>query len=348
LQTDYQLQYVSNIVGERTAGVGAPSHLGSSAVDLLSGRGVKNGGAIIVDGGGVVVGSNSSCQLNDRSHVTGASSSSSSGPGYPQETLNPPPGNRYTISLHGRSVQWSISTNLHLPHHVALTTLKNRIHKWLITVHLHLRLYPIWAQELRVLAGGNNRHRHQRLGADYHSDSYPPPPTPARSHYVSDALLHVHRHLRQNDHILTNHHFNLPHHLSRFRCSMFYFFSPRKLTRIWDMQLIWTKLYSYFNRVNNFLTRRQSCALDFLFRSSLSAWVAVTRRVIYENIYYYHVSLLIECKMMRIIWYDWHLISLICFPPGIWFLSQIRENTAADFLLCQPLICCITLNNTLW
>ncbi len=105
LQTDYQLQYVSNIVGERTAGVGAPSHLGSSAVDLLSGRGVKNGGAIIVDGGGVVVGSNSSCQLNDRSHVTGASSSSSSGPGYPQETLNPPPGNRYTISLHGRSVQ---------------------------------------------------------------------------------------------------------------------------------------------------------------------------------------------------------------------------------------------------
>ena len=113
------------------------------------------------------------------------------------------------------------------------------------------------------------------------------------------------------------------------------------------MQLIWTKLYSYFNRVNNFLTRRQSCALDFLFRSSLSAWVAVTRRVIYENIYYYHVSLLIECKMMRIIWYDWHLISLICFPPGIWFLFQVRENTAGDFSLCQPLICCIALNNTL-
>ena len=90
LHNDYQLQFVTNLVGERTAGVGAPSNLGNSAMDLLSGRGVKNGGAII-DGAGIVVGSNSSCQLYDRSHVTGASSSSSSGPGYPQETLNPPP-----------------------------------------------------------------------------------------------------------------------------------------------------------------------------------------------------------------------------------------------------------------
>ena len=82
---DYQLQFVGGSAGERTAGVGAPSNLGSSAVDLLTGRPIKNGGV-------VVVGSNSSCQLYDRSHVTGASSSSSSGvPGYPQETLNPPP-----------------------------------------------------------------------------------------------------------------------------------------------------------------------------------------------------------------------------------------------------------------
>ena len=87
-QTDYQLQFVPN-VGERTAGVGAPSNIGNSAVDLLTGRVIQGCKGAVIDGAVVV--SSSSCQLYDRSHVTGASSSSSSGPGYPQETLNPPP-----------------------------------------------------------------------------------------------------------------------------------------------------------------------------------------------------------------------------------------------------------------
>lgn len=88
---DYQLQFVA---GERTAGVGAPSNIGNSAVDLLTGRviqGCKASTTGVVSMDGAKVGSSSSCQLYDRSHVTGASSSSSSGPGYPQETLNPPP-----------------------------------------------------------------------------------------------------------------------------------------------------------------------------------------------------------------------------------------------------------------
>ena len=115
------------------------------------------------------------------------------------------------------------ATNLHHPHHVALTTLKNRIHKWLITVHRHLRLYPRWAQDLRVLAEGNNRHtdtndwgRTTIVILTHHH--------PLQQDRITCQMLHVHRHLRQNDHILIRYPLHLPHHLSRFRFSMFYFF----------------------------------------------------------------------------------------------------------------------------
>ena len=120
------------------------------------------------------------------------------------------------------------ATNLHHPHHVALTTLKNRIHKWLITVHRHLRLYPRWAQDLRVLAEGNNRHtdtndwgRTTIVILTHHH--------PLQQDRITCQMLHVHRHLRQNDHILIRYPLHLPHHLSRFRCSMFYFIFPKKM-----------------------------------------------------------------------------------------------------------------------
>ena len=66
----------------------------------LDGLGVEGAGP------GVGVGSSSSCLQYDRSHVTGASSSSSSGPGcYPHETLNPPPSpatdTRSRVGVHG-------------------------------------------------------------------------------------------------------------------------------------------------------------------------------------------------------------------------------------------------------
>lgn len=235
---DYQLQFVGN-VGERTAGVGAPSNLGNSAVDLPTGRVhsvCKNGGTVI-DGAPVGIGSNSSCQLYDRSHVTGASSSSSSGPGYPQETLNPPPSPATDIRSHctepyccnGGSGQSHKSHTLshgrqsgrghhsHLGHHPRLAGTSNQVYSTLRSYkHYKARNQPppptpcstdnFEESDSQIayhsspspssipkmgFKGPSRRqqssHRHHLLRADYDSDPYPPPPTPARSHYVSDA-----------------------------------------------------------------------------------------------------------------------------------------------------------------
>jgi hypothetical protein len=156
-------------------------------------------------------------------------------------------------------------------------------------------------------------------------------------------LLHVHRHLRQNDHILIRYPLHLPHHLSRFRCSVFFLFFSRKWTWIWDMQLIWTKLYSYFNRVNNFLTRRQSCALDLL--CSILSFSLGSR----NPSCYLWKYLLLPClpfnwvqndenNLVRLTSHFVNLFSsrhLIFFPKFV----KIRQETVS---LCQPL-CCIFL-----
>ena len=82
---------------------------------------------------------------------------------------------------------------------------------------------PKMAQDLRVLAGGNNRHtdtndwgRTTIVILTHHH--------PLQQDRITCQMLHVHRHLRQNDHILIRYPLHLPHHLSRFRFSMFYFF----------------------------------------------------------------------------------------------------------------------------
>ncbi len=249
---DYQLQFVGGTVGERTAGVGAPSNLGNSAVDLLTGRPLKNGA--LIDGVGVPVVIGSSSQLYDRSHVTGASSSSSSGvPGYPQETLNPPPSpatdtrshctepycctaisgqshKSHTLS-HGRQSSRGVPLQPHLnmsgQHQPRLSntsqvysTLRSYKHYKARNqpppptpcstdnfeesdsqVAYHSSPSPSSVPKMGTKPGGSSRrhhhhhhhhsssHRHQRMGggADYDSDYNPPPPTPARSHYVSDA-----------------------------------------------------------------------------------------------------------------------------------------------------------------
>lgn len=224
---DYQLQFVPS-VGERTAGVGAPSNIGNSAVDLLTGRIVGGKGAVI---DGAVAGSSSSCQLYDRSHVTGASSSSSSGPGYPQETLNPPPSpatdtrshctEPYCCTVSGQSHKshtLSHSRSNRGPHtgHSRLSS-SSQVYSTLRSYkHYKARnqpppptpcstdnfeesdsnvayhsspspsSIPKMGPGFKNSSRRQSSHRHQRLGADYDSDPFPPPPTP-RSYYVSDA-----------------------------------------------------------------------------------------------------------------------------------------------------------------
>ena len=80
-------------------------HVPSQTCGLTEG-GVAASAAAAGAGPGVGVGSSSSCLQYDRSHVTGAPSSSSSGPGcYPHETLNPPPSpatdTRSRVGVHG-------------------------------------------------------------------------------------------------------------------------------------------------------------------------------------------------------------------------------------------------------
>lgn len=224
-QADYQLQFVGN-VGERTAGVGAPSNMCNSSVDLLNGL-VISGKAGVMEAA-AAVGSNSSCQLYDRSHVTGASSSSSSGPAYPQETLNPPPSpatdtrshctEPYCCSGTGQSHKsHTLSHNRRAPHvsqsrlsssSQVYSTLRSYKHYRArnqpppptpcstdnfeesdSNVAYHSSPSPASIPKMGSNFKGGRRmssHRHQRLGADYDSDPFPPPPTP-RSHYVSDA-----------------------------------------------------------------------------------------------------------------------------------------------------------------
>ena len=110
------------------------------------------------------------------------------------------------------------ATNLHHPHPAVPTTSKNRIRKWLITVHLRLRLYLRWAQDSKMLVEGNSLHidtndwertttviltLHHLLQQDH----------------ITCQMHHVRHPLRQNDHILILYPLHLLHHLSRFRCS---------------------------------------------------------------------------------------------------------------------------------
>ena len=183
--SDFHMQFVvSNGVGERTAGVGAPSNIGNSAVDLLTGRLISNGnglnGKSTIEGT-TAVGSSSSCLQYDRSHVTGASSSSSSGPGYPQETLNPPPSpatdtrshctEPYCCSGNGNGSGQSSSHSKTLSH-------RSSAHRGPSHHHLHHSSHHSHHLGHSRLSSSNQVYSTLRSYKHYKARNQPPPPTP--------------------------------------------------------------------------------------------------------------------------------------------------------------------------
>ena len=143
-------------------------------------------------GPGLSMGSGSGPPLYDRTHVTGASSSSSTVTHYPKETLNPPPSPVTDRSVYAEDCYYSsnsLSTVRSCRQYKAHFTKAHKMRKHIPPPPTSPCSTDVCEDSEPYTAAAAKKYyfNNSVMELGYDSDPYPPPPTP-RSHYFSDEM----------------------------------------------------------------------------------------------------------------------------------------------------------------